>query len=128
MKTRFLLPVVLLAIAPVLVQALPPTPFHLGLKRSEPGANDTLSVSPPAVKLWFTQSVQAGSTSIRLTASDNRVIRTGPVTVAAAALSPAVAKVSETLRAGRYTLAWKTMSADGHPTSGKFTFTVRAAK
>jgi methionine-rich copper-binding protein CopC len=108
-----------------LTGALPHPHFHLALKRAEPGINDTLTASPAAVKLWFTQSVQAASTAMRVTAADGRVIQTGPITVDTARLSPAVAVVSEQLPAGTYTVAWKTMAADGHAISGKYSFTVR---
>ena len=102
--------------------------FHLALKRAEPGVNDTVTASPALLKLWFTESVQAAATSVRLSGPGDHPVSIGEVTVDAAPLSPAIAKVGETLGAGTYVVAWKTMAADGHPSSGKFSFTIRAAE
>jgi methionine-rich copper-binding protein CopC len=101
--------------------------MHLGLKRAEPGANDTVSASPATLKLWFTQSVQAAGTSLRVTGAADHIVAIGDVSVEKAELSPAVVKVNETLKPGTYVVAWRTMAADGHPATGKFSFTVRAA-
>jgi methionine-rich copper-binding protein CopC len=100
--------------------------FHLALSRAEPRVNDTVSVSPKVIKLWFTESVQSSGTSVRLTGPENHAITIGEVTVAAAAKSPAIVAVTEKLKPGTYTVAWKAMASDGHPNAGKFTFTLRA--
>lgn len=101
---------------------------HLALRRAEPGVNDTIATSPTTITLWFTESVKAAGTSVRLIAADEHALTLGAVTVDAAAKAPAVVPVSETLKPGAYVVQWKTMAEDGHPTSGKFSFVLRAAK
>ena len=99
--------------------------FHLFLNRAEPKVNDTISTSPKAIKLWFSESVTPKAIAIRVTGPNNRAVKTGEPTVDAAEYSPAVFSVPETLTAGVYTVAWRAMGDDGHATSGKFSFTLR---
>lgn len=103
--------------------------FHLALSKSAPAANDT-AAAPKSIQLWFTEPVKVSATGVQLTGPDKKVVPTGPVTIAAAAKSPAVAEISETLRPGTYTVEWRTMAEDGHPNKGAFVFTVgtKAAK
>ena len=79
--------------------ATPPSSarFHLALSKSEPAANDSVSTNPKTIKLWFTETVQAAATSVRAIGPDARAVTPGVVTVAAAAKSPAVATVNQTL-------------------------------
>jgi methionine-rich copper-binding protein CopC len=100
--------------------------FHLELTKSEPKKNDTVATSPTAIKLYFTESVKAAATSLRVTGADAKIVTIGPVTVDTAAKSPAVVAVKQTLTPGKYTVAWKVVGADGHPAEGTFAFTFRA--
>lgn len=102
-----------------------PARFHLALKRAEPAVNDTVSASPKMLKLWFTESVGGTTTAVRLMNANNEAVKLGEVSVDAAPLSPAVVAVPETLAAGTYTVMWRAMADDGHPSSGKFAFTVK---
>ena len=99
--------------------------FHVSLIKAEPKQNDTLSASPKAIKLWFSESIQAGATALRLTGANGATIQLGKVSVAPAAKSPAVAAIPKELAPGRYTLAWRTMADDGHPAKGTMSFVVR---
>ena len=101
--------------------------FHLALSKSEPAANDTVA-SPKEVRLYFTESVKAAVTGVQIIGPDKKIVPTGEITIAAAAKSPAVAVIKETLQAGTYTVDWKTMADDGHPNKGTFVFTVGAKK
>ena len=101
--------------------------FHLALSKTEPAANDTLA-SPKAIKLWFTETVKVAETGVQITGPDKKLVPTAAITIAAAAKSPAVAEIKGTLKAGVYTVAWKTMADDGHPTKGTFVFTVGVKK
>ena len=107
--------------APALVR------FHLALSKSEPAANDTLA-SPKAIRLWFTETVKVAQTGIQVTGPDKKLVPTTAITIAADAKSPAVAEIMQMLKAGVYTVDWKTMADDGHPSKGTFRFTVGAKK
>ncbi len=99
--------------------------FHLTLKRAEPAANDTVATSPSSIKLWFTESVTSSTVAVRLTDARDAVVKLGEVSVESAPMSPAVVPVPATLAAGTYTVAWRAMADDGHPSNGKFSFTVK---
>jgi methionine-rich copper-binding protein CopC len=100
--------------------------FHLALTKAEPKANDTVATSPTAIKLYFTESVKASATTVRVTGADAKIVAIGPVTVDTAAKAPAVVAVKQALAPGKYTVAWKVIGADGHPAEGTFAFTFRA--
>jgi methionine-rich copper-binding protein CopC len=102
-----------------------PARFHVALVKAVPKQNDTLLASPKAIKLWFSESVQAGATALRLTGANGATIQLGKVTVAAAAKSPAISILARDLAPGRYTLDWRTMADDGHPAKGTLSFVVR---
>lgn len=101
--------------------------FHLELSKAEPRKNDTLTVSPAAIKLWFSESVQPKAVSVRLTNPQRHAVALGTVTVDSAAKSPAVVTVPDSLAPGTYWVAWHALASDGHPGSGSFSFTIRAA-
>jgi methionine-rich copper-binding protein CopC len=101
--------------------------LHLALSRAEPAANDTIPASPAAIRLFFTETVKASGVTIRLTGSDSTALALGAVTVDTGARKPAVASVTNALRAGTYLVAWRALAADGHPVTGNYRFTVRAA-
>ena len=97
--------------------------FHLHLLRSSPAADSTVA-SPAALQLWFTESPELAVTSVRLTGPHGRAVRVGRLR--AGGDHSVVANVTGHLAAGRYTIAWRTMSHDGHPMRGTIPFTVRA--
>ncbi|HEY4137851.1 MAG TPA: copper resistance CopC family protein [Casimicrobiaceae bacterium] len=99
--------------------------MHVTLVKSDPKTNDTLAVSPKAIRLWFSEAVQTGATAVRLTGPDGKVVTTGKVTMAAEPKSPAEAAISEALKPGRYSVDWRTMASDGHPAKGVLTFVIR---
>lgn len=123
---RRLAAIAALLVVPALVAASRTTTvFHLALKRAEPAVNDTVAASPKTLKLWFTESVSAATTGVRLMNAKDEVMKTSDVTVDAEPLSPAAVTVPEKLAAGTYVVMWRAMADDGHPSSGKFSFTVR---
>jgi methionine-rich copper-binding protein CopC len=97
--------------------------FHLHLLRSSPAADSTVA-SPAAVQLWFTESPQLAVTRVRMTGPRDRAVRLGRVR--AGAEHSVSANVQGRLAPGRYTIAWRTMSRDGHPMHGSIPFTVAA--
>lgn len=98
--------------------------FHLALSRSEPAKDSSVGLSPKVIKLWFTETVRASVTRVKITGAGKHDVALGVITIDTAAKSPAVAEIKETLKPGTYVVDWKTMSADGHPSTGTFAFTV----
>lgn len=99
--------------------------MHVTLVKSAPKMNDTLTTSPKAIRLWFSEGVQMGATAVRITAADGKVVPVGKATIAAEPKSPVEVAISETLKPGRYTADWHTMASDGHPAKGTLSFVVR---
>ena len=100
---------------------------HLRLTKSEPAADTTIT-SVTAVKLWFSQPVELGVTTVRLAAEGNRNIELAALTKASREVgTPVVAGIPGTIEPGRYTVTWRTMSRDGHAVNGTFGFTLAAA-
>jgi methionine-rich copper-binding protein CopC len=113
------------AARPAAMRAESVAAFHLHLLRSSPAADSTVA-SPAAVRLWFTESPELAVTSVRMTGPAGRAVRLGRLRADSA--HSVVANVPARLSAGRYTLAWRTMSHDGHPMRGTIPFTVRATR
>jgi methionine-rich copper-binding protein CopC len=98
--------------------------LHFALARSAPLADSTVHIAPTAVKLWFTETPQAGTTAVRITDAAEEIVPTGKLTVdpkdATSVRVPFIAPV----KAGKYTVNWRGMGSDGHVVTGKFSFSV----
>lgn len=99
---------------------------HARLTKSEPANQAKLTAAPTAIRLWFSEAPEIALTHVTLTDSMHATIATGAVARGATKLA-VTAPISRALTAGRYTIAWRTAAADGHPTSGQVTFSVVTA-
>jgi copper transport protein len=98
--------------------------LHATLLRSVPAANSRLSKPPEAIRLVFSEQVVPELSQISLTAPD------GKATVLKVANDPhdvhiLVGQLGE-LVSGPYKVVWRVLSADGHPVSGSFAFTLQS--
>ena len=99
-------------------------PFHLHLVKSTPAANATVAAAPDSLRLWFSQAPELKLTTVKLTGP-------GAAAVALTALAKGdsglvLAVVKGRMAPGPYTVAWRTMSKDGHVVRGTFAFRVGA--
>jgi methionine-rich copper-binding protein CopC len=102
---------------------------HTHLIKSEPSNNDTLAVAPKAVKLWFTEQVELGITTVKLASSTGTSIALGAVARPdTGKAAPVVATIAQALAPGAYQIDWSTAALDGHPAKGTIAFVVRSAK
>jgi copper transport protein len=112
-------------IATIAVFALPLALFaHAHLRRSEPSADARLTTSPTAIRLWFSERPELSFTRIRLRGPDSTDIPLGAATRMTDDAMGVTVGVPSTLTAGTYRVLWRTAAADGHATSGSFTFEV----
>ena len=100
-------------------------PFHLHLVKSTPAANATIAAAPDSLRLWFSQAPELKLTTVKLTGP-------GATPVALTSLAKGdsglvLAAVKGRMAPGPYTVAWRTMSKDGHVVRGTFAFRVGAA-
>ncbi|WP_433223161.1 copper resistance CopC family protein [Dactylosporangium sp. CS-047395] len=106
--------------AAVLVLFVPgPAWAHSTLLRSDPADGSTVSTPLTAVSLTFNEGVKQRFSTIVVTGADGKSYVDGTPRVVDKTLSQAV----QPLPAGAVTVAWRTVSADGHPIEGRFTFT-----
>jgi methionine-rich copper-binding protein CopC len=97
---------------------------HLKLVRSEPAANAKLSVSPAAIRLWFTQETQLAVTKVSLVRADGELMPLPALTHAPGKEEPVVAAVPSAITPGAWKIRWRTVAKDGHPIRGEIPFTL----
>jgi methionine-rich copper-binding protein CopC len=103
-----------------LVAAAGPAQAHAALVRMVPADGSTVRTAPPAVTLIFDEAVQARYDVVAVTAADGTRVSAGTPSVHGAAVRQPVKPLTT---AGRYTVAYRVMSDDGHPISRRLGFT-----
>jgi copper resistance protein C len=113
------------AIGLIVVVLLPAAPAsaHDRLTGSNPAANSTVTSAIDAVTLTFSVPVKQQSTTVAVTGPDAVNKANGP----ARSVDKNVLQAVGPLPTGVITVAWRTVSADGHAIEGRFTFTNAAA-
>jgi copper transport protein len=103
--------------------------LHATLLRSVPRANSVLKTPPETVRLVFSEAVVPELSQIALVRRDAQKVVIDslrlPVANDPRDVHTLIGRVRE-LRAGRYTVMWRVLSADGHPISGNFAFVVES--
>ena len=100
---------------------------HAHLSKASPAAASVVTTSPSAIRLWFSEAPEISLTKVVLTDSAGVVMSLGPAERDSAGTLVARIPVFAPLANGRYTVSWSTAAADGHPSKGHYTFTVRLA-
>ncbi|MFF8916792.1 copper resistance CopC/CopD family protein [Streptomyces sp. NPDC015032] len=105
-----------------------PASAHAALTGSDPQDGAVVDTAPKEVTLTFSEQVAMSDGSIRVLDPDGKRADTG---AAPRDLhSGSTVKYGVTLHAGlpdgTYTVAWQAVSADSHPVSGAFTFSIGA--
>lgn len=103
-----------------------PAQAHDALASTSPSDGQTITENPGKVSITLTNAPETGipgSNSIEVTAPDGHVVSTGDITADGATLSIA----ADIDHAGEHTVAWRAVSADGHPIEGTFAFTYTPA-
>ncbi len=98
---------------------------HFGLARSAPADKATVHALSE-IRLWFTEGPSEGTVSVRLLDASGAPVPTDDPARDAADAKVFSVQVSQPPAAGRYTVAWRGMGADGHVVRGGFTFTLAA--
>jgi methionine-rich copper-binding protein CopC len=98
---------------------------HLRLTKSEPAQNDTLTVAPSAIRLWFSQRAELRTMRVTVRAAAGDTVAVGALTRGAGSEAPVVAPIVAPMTNGSYTVDWRTMASDGHVVRGSFEFVVR---
>ncbi|WP_329167036.1 copper resistance protein CopC [Streptomyces sp. NBC_01267] len=115
------------ALLGALFAAASPASAHAALLGSTPNAGAVVAQPPPNVALTFSEQVAMDNKSVRVldpkgNRADKGVLRNfskGSTVSYGVDLRPGLAN-------GTYTVAWQAVSADSHPVSGAFTFSIGA--
>ena len=97
---------------------------HAMLKRSFPASGEHLAVVPREIRLDFTEAPELGVSRIELRTADGRPVTLAPLATASDSRRSLVAAIPGALVAGTYTVIWTVAGTDGHPSRGRFAFTI----
>lgn len=100
---------------------------HATIVETTPGDTAVLKAQPRVVSLKWSEPVDLGSHAIRLLDGAGQEIATpAPPRPGPGGKSTAVLPLPPRLARGTYVVAWRVVSADSHPVSGAFSFSVGA--
>lgn len=105
----------------LLVAAPLPAFAHAALIHAQPAVGSTVSSSPGAVTLEFSEGVVPRLSDISIRDASGKAVKAGRASGSGTSLS---APIQGRLTAGTYTVTWHAVSVDTHRTQGRFTFTV----
>ncbi len=97
---------------------------HAALRDTDPRDGSVLDSAPRQVTLTFTESVALLDDSFRVFDPDGRRVSTGEAQHVDGRSDAVRVSLPEGLGKGTFTVAWRVVSADSHPISGAFTFSV----
>ncbi|MCX5398203.1 copper resistance CopC/CopD family protein [Streptomyces sp. NBC_00102] len=104
-----------------------PASAHAALTGSDPQDGAVVDAAPQNVTLSFSESVSLSDDAIRvLDPSGKRADTGGPRAVGDGKAARYAVTLHSGLPDGTYTVAWQAVSADSHPVSGAFTFSIGA--
>ena len=99
---------------------------HSTLVSSTPKSGATLSAVPGLVTLTFNEKLLVipgeHPNSLAVANSSGQSMTTGPLKVSGSKISISLKSKKST---GKFTVSYRVVSADGHPISGKYSFTVK---
>ncbi|WP_369043221.1 copper resistance CopC/CopD family protein [Streptomyces sp. Midd1] len=97
---------------------------HAALTGTDPQDGSVLKSEPRRVTLTFSESIGLLDDSFRVLTPENRRVHTGAPSHADGRSDTASVTLPRGLGTGTFTVAWRVVSADSHPVSGAFTFSI----
>jgi methionine-rich copper-binding protein CopC len=102
-----------------------PALAHNVLISSDPANGSSIAAGPQKISLTFDQYVQGADVNqIAVTGPGGGQWAEGPISVVNNVISAPLRPLGP---AGKYTIGYRVLSADGHPVTGELTFTLTAA-
>ena len=98
---------------------------HAHLQQQIPAADSTVSVSPQALTLTFSEGVELSFSGVTLSGPQNKPVATGKLARSDGNKAQLTLPLNEPLAAGEYTVEWHVVSVDGHQTKGQYHFSVK---
>ncbi|MFE3579613.1 copper resistance CopC/CopD family protein [Streptomyces vinaceus] len=119
------LTLVLAALLAALFTAAGPASAHAALTASDPQDGAVVATAPAQVTLSFSEQVAMGDDSIRVMDPQGKRVDTGELRDMCSGTTIRYGTALHSgLPDGTYTVAWQAVSADSHPVSGAFTFSI----
>ncbi|WP_030798203.1 copper resistance CopC/CopD family protein [Streptomyces sp. NRRL S-337] len=104
-----------------------PASAHAALTGSTPAQGSVVDQAPEQVALTFSEGVAMGDDSIRVLDPQGKRVDRGKLrNLCSGSTVKYGTGLPPGLRDGTYTVAWQAVSADSHPVSGAFTFSIGA--
>lgn len=100
-----------------------PASAHASLERTDPTDGTVVAAAPNQVAAEFDESVGVSADSLRVFSPTGERVDDGATTHGAND-SVITTNLRSSLPQGTYTVAWHVVSADSHPVSGAFTFSI----
>ena len=97
---------------------------HAFLVRAEPRVGSKVNKSPPEVRVWFGETVQAGVSSIKVFDVSGKQVDKKDSHSDRASRAALCVSLIPALTPGSYKVIWRVTSADTHVTSGDFHFQI----
>jgi methionine-rich copper-binding protein CopC len=117
-------PFVLAVVAAAIAMSLEPdAQAHAFLDNATPKVGAIVTVAPKAIRMQFTQPIEAAFSRIRVFAQDGKAVDTGPAATDPSDQTQLIAQIVGGLAPGRYEVRWDVLSVDTHRTNGHFPFT-----
>jgi copper resistance protein C len=98
---------------------------HAGLKSSDPADGATVKQSPADIELVFTEAISRNFATVVVTGPGGKKVVDGKPKIKSATLTQ---PLTGNLENGRYTIAFRVVSADGHPITKELHFTLKATE
>ncbi|KDE97028.1 copper resistance protein CopC [Mycolicibacterium aromaticivorans JS19b1 = JCM 16368] len=95
---------------------------HTGLVSSDPTTDATVTIPPGVVTLTFSEDINPAFATIVVNSADGRNWITGPPRVEGPQVTATMGP--DRPASGVYTVGYRVVSADGHPVSGSYKFTI----
>ncbi|MFF3848236.1 copper resistance CopC/CopD family protein [Streptomyces sp. NPDC002328] len=112
------------AVLALLLGGAGPASAHSTLVRAVPADSSVIKTAPKQITLTFSETVGLNAGSLRVLSPESLRVDTGSVRHAPGTTDTAQVTLAGKLPEGTYTVGWRVVSADGHPISGAFTFSL----
>ncbi|MFF3484770.1 copper resistance CopC/CopD family protein [Streptomyces sp. NPDC002701] len=97
---------------------------HSAVRDTDPREGSVLRTAPREITMTFTESVGVTDDSLRVLSPENRGVHAGAAEHVPGSSDRVRVKLGDDLSDGTFTVAWRVVSADSHPISGAFTFSI----
>ncbi|MFE1765221.1 copper resistance CopC/CopD family protein [Streptomyces angustmyceticus] len=104
-----------------------PASAHAKVSSTAPAEGAIVKTAPKTVSITFSETMSLPDQPLRVFAPDGKRVRTGTAGWAPDDHATIRAALPDGLTKGTYTVSWRAVSADSHPISGAFAFSIGKA-